>query len=326
MVSQVGVIPAIPDVTEKASVSTLHDIGAGGTTRYVDSNGVGAGIAGLSANDAFATVDLAINSSSAGDTIRVLEGHAETITLATEFVPDVAGLKIIGEGRGARRPTITFDETTGNIPISGAGTVLENFLFTISGTKDVVAGITVSAADVLLKDIELREATITDQFVDAIVGTTCDRLHIDGLKFVGATASDQATQAAVSVTGTPTEITIENFNLLGSFTAAGIDISGVATELCIKNGRIEQRHTSMDAAVTVAGTATGFLIHVYVRTATDDATGMTAALTATNDLQIFDFRVVNANGETGVDGPTSDLDQTDNDGATGIWGQWSTLE
>ncbi len=301
---------------------------------YVDSGHASAGTGKPGSNPrnplstidaAFTAADTAVTASN-GDLIIVMPGHTESIADATSLAPDVVGVTILGLGRGSDRPTITFTNASGNIPISAANISMINFLMTISGTIDVTAGITVSAANVLLKDIEMREAAIDDQFVDAIVGATCARLHVDGYKFVGATASDQATQSALSITDTSAEIQITNFNLLGSFAAAGLDITGAATDLYIADGRIEQRHTSMDATITVSGTATGFLQHVYVRTATDDATGMTAALTATNNLQIFDFRVVNADGEIGVDGPTSDLDQTDNDGATGTWGIFSTLE
>ena len=241
----------------------------------------------------------------------VMSGHTESFANATTFVPDAANVNWLGEGRGAARPTITFTHADGNIPISAAGVSMSNFLMTNSGTVDVTAGITVSGVDCLLADLEIREAAITDQFVDAIVGTTCDRLRIERLKFMGATASDQATQSAISVTGTPAEIEIVDVWLLGSFVAAGIDITGVATDIRIINPVIEQRHTSTDACITVAGTATGFIITPRLRTATNDAAGITACITAASDMQLYDVMVVNANGEVAYSAALSDLDVSD---------------
>tara|TARA_Y100000310_G_scaffold128186_1_gene127350 strand:+ start:199 stop:1173 length:975 start_codon:yes stop_codon:yes gene_type:complete len=254
-----------------------------------------------------ATIDQAINKCAAsnGDLILVAEGHAESIANATTLVPDTAGVRIVGLGRGAARPTITFSHANGNIPISGAGVEFHNFYFTTTGTIDVVAGITVSAVDVLLQDCEMREDATDSQFVDAIVGTTCGRLEINNFKFTGLVAGD-ATQAAISITGTPAEVKIVNPWIVGEFVAAGIDISGVATQLFMKDLVIQQLHATQDACITVAGTATGFLLSPRLRTAEDNDGGITAAITAGSDLQIYDVRIVNADGE--VDGASSFAD------------------
>ncbi|KKL22528.1 hypothetical protein LCGC14_2434510, partial [marine sediment metagenome] len=120
-------------------------------------------------NAAFTAADTAVTASN-GDVVIVMPGHTESITNATDLAPDVVGVNIVGLGRGSDRPTLTFTATGSNIPISAANITMSNFLITNSGTIDVVVAITVSAADVLLKDIEIREAAIDDQFVDAIEG------------------------------------------------------------------------------------------------------------------------------------------------------------
>src|SRR3990167_2987353 len=78
-----------------------------GTVRYVNSNGGGSTTSGgLTRESAFTTLDSAIDASSAGDTIVPMEGHAETQSASGAlFAADVAGIKVIGEGTGARRPT-----------------------------------------------------------------------------------------------------------------------------------------------------------------------------------------------------------------------------
>jgi len=75
----------------------------------------------------FATLDYAIGqcTASQGDTIVLMPGHAET---TTAIALDVVGVKIVGLGIGADRPTITA--TTGAsdlIDITAANCTLENF-------------------------------------------------------------------------------------------------------------------------------------------------------------------------------------------------------
>ena len=278
---------------------------------------------GTSPKAPMATIDAAYNrcTASQGDVVVVAGGHTETISGATDLVLDTAGVTIIGMGRGSDRPTLTFSATDSEIPISAVNVTLQNFLLTITGAIDVVVGITVSAAGVRLLDIEGREPAATSQWVDFIVGTTCDQMEIVDLKFKGLVAGD-ATQAAVSITGTPTEVRIINPWIVGEFVAAGIDISGVATDLYLLNPVVEQRHSTQDACITVAATATGFLIGARLRTATNDDPGITAALTASNKLQIYDLQIVNADGEFAVIGAS---EVTTLDTANQVWGAPSVI-
>src|SRR3990167_1108699 len=57
-------------------------------------------------NAPFSTLDYAIGrcTASRGDIIFVKPGYTQTITLATEIVMDVAGIAIVGLGRGSLRP------------------------------------------------------------------------------------------------------------------------------------------------------------------------------------------------------------------------------
>ena len=295
MVSQVGSIPPSPNSTKVSAVAIRHLLGMPGTVRYVHSGTGSSSALGLT-DTPLATVDQAINLSAAGDTILVLEGHAESITLATELVPDVAGLRIIGMGRGARRPTITFDETTGELPISGAGTVLENFLFTISGTKDVVVGITVSAADVLLKGIELREATATDQFVDAIVlASGADRCELDGYKFTGLVTGD-ATQTALLLEAALDGVKITDTWIVGEFATACMEATAATVRMLMRDVYLQQEGAG-DPVLTLHANSTGMGINVSLGNITADDAGFLAALTASNKMQWYDLGIVNTQGQ-----------------------------
>ena len=183
----------------KEVLAILNRIVVVGDEWYVDSVSGDDTNSGKAASSAFATVDKAINTATAsnGDVIYVMPKHAETLANATSLVPDVDGLAIIGLGRGADRPTLTLSATGSNIPISGASVVFRNFLILTTGTIDVTAAITVTGADCLLEDIEMREASITSQIVDGIVVTTGgDRCRITNFTYLGDSGSDQASAAA----------------------------------------------------------------------------------------------------------------------------------
>lgn len=131
-----------------------------GTVRYVNSGGGGSTTSGgLTRESAFTTIDSAIDASSAGDTIVVMEGHSETKSASGAlFTADVAGIKFIGEGIGSRRPTLTFSHTGATTTISAANVLFRNFLF-VTGIDSVTTFGTVSGADFIMEDCEWRDTT-----------------------------------------------------------------------------------------------------------------------------------------------------------------------
>lgn len=102
---------------------------------------------GLSWEKPFATVDYAINqcTASRGDTIIVLPYHAESFTAADGFDADVAGINIIGIGKGDAMPTFTFADTDATVAVGAADVTFKNLAFK-AGISDIVIGISVEAA------------------------------------------------------------------------------------------------------------------------------------------------------------------------------------
>lgn len=270
---------------------------------YVNSGLATAGN-GSSWDGALATLDAAINLAVANDRIHIAPGHAESIANATSLVLDVAGISIIGYGRGAQRPTITFTHADGNIPISAAGVSLSNLLFTTSGVIDVTAGITVTAADVVLEDLEYQESGTTSQVIDFILGSTgAARLHVVGLRYLG-TAGD-AGAAAVSVTAVVDGVVVEDFNIDGTLSAGCIEnVTGVATNMVIRNGLGRNRHATQDGVVVLTTTTTGFVADVLGRAATHDADGFNLQFVGA-DMQFYRCLAVNLDGEAGGDPKTA---------------------
>jgi hypothetical protein len=305
-----GPVPAYVSAIQAAAQAAQAVLVTHGTVRYVDSVNGNAGNSGLAPDQALVTIDAAINASSAGDTIIVLEGHVETLADATSLVPDVAGLTIIGLGRGARRPTLTLSATGSNIPISGANVLLQNFLITTTGTINVTAAITITGPDAAIIDVEIRESAADSQVVDGIVcAATSDRALIKGLIFRGFLTGD-ADASAVSITGAVDGVIVEDFNLDGLFVAAAIEnVTGVATNMIIRNGIARNRHATTDAVVTAVATSTGWCYNVFGRSATDDDPGLTGMFVGAA-MQFSDIRMVNADAEHAAEGEVSDLDVT----------------
>ena len=149
-----------------------------GNRFYVDS---GASLAsdtagkGKNPDAPFATIDFAIGKCTAsnGDIIFVMPGHAETIGAAGVDM-DVAGVSVIGIGRGADRPTITQNATGSTFAINAASAYVENLL--IITTAVVVKMVDVNATDCHFHKCEFRmETAALGIDVDGGSANTCDR-------------------------------------------------------------------------------------------------------------------------------------------------------
>lgn len=123
----------------------------------------------------FATIDFAISQCTAsnGDIIYAMPGHTETIGAAGIDI-DVAGVSIIGIGRGADRPTITENATTSTFAINAASAYIENLL--IITTAVVVKMVDVNSTDCHFHNCEFRMETAASGIdVDGGTANACDR-------------------------------------------------------------------------------------------------------------------------------------------------------
>jgi len=131
-----------------------------GNQFYVDS-GVGSdSYDGLTWATALATVDAAIGKCTAnnGDIVWVAPGHAETYTTTgAKITFDVAGVRVIGLGNGADRPTFSFGHTGTTMTMSAASVKFVNAIF-VTAIDSVVTFMTISGNDCEI-DIEVQDAT-----------------------------------------------------------------------------------------------------------------------------------------------------------------------
>lgn len=211
-----------------------------GTAWYVDSTHASKSDAsgyGTSPDTPFATLDYAIGQASAnnGDIIYLAPGHAETKSASGSlWAADVAGVRIVGLGTGADRATFTFSHTGAATTISAASVWLENVLF-VCGVDSVTAPLTISAADVTLKDIEFRDAANVEFAAGVITTAAANRLTIDGFKYSGDTASGDACTIGIKLVGVDSGV-VKNARFDGIFSTGCIQmVTTACTDMLFEN-------------------------------------------------------------------------------------------
>ena len=246
-------------------------------------------------NDPFSTLDYAIGQCRAnkGDIIFIKPDHAETLS-ATSVAVDVAGIAIVGLGQGSNRPTFNATATGSIFPISAANVTVHNLLFT-GGVDAVVSMITVSAADVVLSSLEVRD--VTGEIVVGVLTTAgANRLKIDGFVYNGA-AGDGAT-AAIAIVGGD-RIEIQNFDIDGDFSVSAIDVRTTATtKLWVHDGKFYNRDAAVDTVILDTITAsTGLMGPNLIISLEEHAANVTESITGATFRVVDNVYVVNLNNE-----------------------------
>ena len=159
----------------------IHDM-IDGNIYWVDSGTGGAGNPGTFTRP-LATIDQAFGKCTANnnDIIYVKAGHAETIASATSLAADVAGVSVVGLGRGTSRPTLTFSAAASAIPVSVANVSFHNMIMT-ANFADVVTAFTPTGKNLLISDVVFNNGGTNLNWVNlATVATTANAA--DGLTF-----------------------------------------------------------------------------------------------------------------------------------------------
>lgn len=231
-----------------------------GATWYVDSvNGANTN-GGRSKAGAFATLAYAFTRVAANDNIIVLPGHAESIISAALIAANVAGVNVIGMGRGTARPTFTWSTVAGaSMDVSAANITFYNLLF-VAATEatELTAMINVSAADVVFAKCEARFRNASGGAVLLILGTSGgDRMLVDGCRFTGTANAN--TVACIRTVAGQDDVIVRNTTILGNFTTSlgCIDNTGAALNLCVENCFFDNRTASSTVCVNAHASTTG---------------------------------------------------------------------
>jgi nitrous oxidase accessory protein NosD len=223
--------------------------------------------AGRDPEHPLATLDYAIGLCTAdkGDTIYLMPGHAETITAASgagSLTADIAGIRIIGLGRGSKKPTLTLGTLIGaTLNVTAPNVVIRNTKI-ISALADITAGITASAAaDGLVVDGDC-EFTDGSAILELVIGISlaagCDGVRIENNHFF--TVDGGGCASAIKFVGESLRSIVRNNRIHGDYSAAGIDgITAAATQLLIEGNKIWNTDTTAGLAINLHGSTTGIV-------------------------------------------------------------------
>lgn len=158
------------------------------------------------------TVDSAINSCVAnrGDLILVLPGHTEAVT-ATSINLDVAGVTVVGLGKGLARPAFTFEAAASTINVAGANCAWMN-MHHIGNFDNVASAFTLAAAkDFVLENNTFVETSAALHFLSIVVTSATDN-EADGLVVRGNkwNAKALAPNAFISILAAEERVLIED--------------------------------------------------------------------------------------------------------------------
>lgn len=207
-----------------------------------------------------------------GDIIFVKPGHAETISTAAILTLDIAGVAVIGLGRGSMRPTLTFTAAAANIPVTAANIMVHNVLH-VANFANVVSAYTATGTatptDFMVGNCEFRDTSSILNFVKTVTGNATAN-SMDGLTYtnnkVFGLATTAASQAVIIAAATNRTTYLDNFVVYPVLndTAALVDF-GANNQLNIDMGRnkVFRPSTSTTGGSLFSGGSTGSTGYVY---------------------------------------------------------------
>lgn len=209
---------------------------------------------------------------SRGDVVHVLPGHTETLTAA--LTVSVAGVSIIGHGRGTLQPTLTVNGAVDGISVTGANVLIENIGFAAPETDEATAMINVAAAGVTLRNVFGIGSQTSKNFVDCVtLASGGDDCTIEGLRIYNTTV---AVNSFISIEAAVARLSLLNVRCIGPVVAGGLIDAATATHLFMEDVRIVASGTTKPAA-TLDSNPTGFARNCFFA-GTDTTIANNAAL------------------------------------------------
>lgn len=239
----------------------------GGNTFWVNSNtGADTGGNNGTREKPFATLDYAVGRCTAnnGDIIVLAENHAETLAADSAVDIDVAGVTVVGLGKGSNRPTFTFaTSTAADFKIAAADVSVSNCLFLCNIASQAMM-IEVSGDDAEIAGCEFREgsASMLTAITVGVADGDADRCHIHDCVFrMDEPGATNVGDAAISIATDVDNVVIENNHIYGDFDLAGIDVpaGGNASDMLVIRGNyVENTATGQHAIqINTLGTMVG---------------------------------------------------------------------
>lgn len=279
-----------------------------GNTFFVDSvNGSDTSCDGKTWENPLATLDAAIGKCTAsnGDTIYVAPWHAETeATAATAIATlDIAGVSVIGLGRGLEMPTFTFTAADATFSITAASCKVSGLKF-VSNVADTAVGVTVAAtADGLeFTNNVFRDSAANKEFLVGLsvaAGTTDIKIIGNNFKTTAAAGSTNA----ILLLGGHTNSQIKDNVVFGKYsTGCILGSAAISLGLLVDNNKLINAEAA--AALTLKTDCTGILSNNYLA----GTTSIAAALVGDDAMFCFNNYVTGAVAASAIINPAVDAD------------------
>lgn len=266
------VMTALFSRRQPGGVIAIQDMEAHpGTVRFVDASHAAAANAlggGRSPDKPFSTLAYVMTNAAsltpalaAGDVIYLMPGHTETLASAAAIACATAGVKIIGLGWGAARPTFTFSATDSTWTITAASVYLKNIRVT-SSVAELVNMFTISGAGVTLDAVDFIDAGATFTVIQFLLTTTAaDRLILKNCHHWKGTAA-AATEVWVELIGIDGAQILGNVFMLTLRNNAGVRTLATTGTACLGllvDGNIiyQAGGTTQDLVVSMVASTTG---------------------------------------------------------------------
>lgn len=297
-----GGLPVLMDMT--VFPGNIFFVDSGETTDGADTAGYG-----THPDKPFLTIDFSIAqcTASQADVIFALPGHNDSLAAAATIDLDVAGISVIGVGRGADRPRIDYDAADASIDIGASSCMIKNAQLLPSVTI-VTIGIDNETlfTDAVLEDIEVlagEDGAGVDEFVTGIeLKVTCTRATIIGFEYDTHASTTNAARA-IYFNGASTRVRVEDFwiDIVGTDAVAGIEGTGSSLRSLIKNGTIT---TDAEPGIELAAGQTGVIedVDIFADLAT------IAAATVAAGMAHFRVRYVEVGNESDAAVKTASVD------------------
>lgn len=218
-----------------------------------------------------------------GDVVIVLPGHAENISSADQMSALVAGTKIIGLGSDNERPTFTWTAAAATFLLDVANVTLENLILNMdpgTGTTNVAAPITVSAAGCSIRQCKIRMGTDANSIVTIGITTTAaaDDLVIEKNEIYGATAAECTTM--MQFVGADRLKLIGN-TVVGATSAAAVGVvrflTTASTDIKVFGNLFRNNKASSSQAVTGMAGVSGEADDLFMVVLSDAGAALTGA-------------------------------------------------
>jgi hypothetical protein len=195
----------------------------------------------------FATLDYAVGLclASRGDIIMLKPNHNETISTATALALDVAGISIIGLGKGSTRPKFILDTATSTtIAVSAASISIENIIFS-ANFADVADLFTPTATDFSVVGCKFTQEATDMNFIDIVDTSTSDN-ESDGLTIIGCewVEPDVSSASLVNVDADLEGLTVQDCYIDLGINGVLSTIAEVATGKDLTNLDIRRNYSS----------------------------------------------------------------------------------